>query len=385
MTRVLRHLRYEYFSSVFKSGMPSCDALKPENVRADDARLRALTLHKTNLAKTLTKRVRHKITCTGDDVVGLVTFATFGQRNKARVLRIGRYAALLMYVPLSLHLADALEAILKTYVPLTAVSQDRVLHSLQMQITVGSNVSHVRELPVTKGGNHTEVTCNTVEHSKQTYNIQAPNNINRRNDRAKYSTLHSTSPASEEERNGNIKKNDVPRTNEVENTFVHFSVNKQRKLLARLLVAPVIDYPEQNGRKRMSNFSYNCGMLEKSSEGTCELKTQSPIPPDANIYACEYCSKQFTHPWSLKEHKAVVHYGEGITQNMRHNLCPVCGKIFVRKVAFSRHMRDHSIERPFVCKFCGMSFSTVYTRSRHQRTKHPGAEECTNSGLSSAS
>ena len=49
-------------------------------------------------------------------------------------------------------------------------------------------------------------------------------------------------------------------------------------------------------------------------------------------------------------------------RNKIHN-CDICDKNFKRKQHFVSHMRTHTKERPYDCKFCGKSFTQSASRN----------------------
>ncbi|OON18362.1 zinc finger, C2H2 type, partial [Opisthorchis viverrini] len=106
-----------------------------------------------------------------------------------------------------------------------------------------------------------------------------------------------------EKREEDIEKNNFPTAHGVGNAFVKFNEDKPKKLLARLLATPVNDYLERSGTDCMSNIIHN-EVDGESSEEAHELKTQTPVLPGANVYSCQYCSRQFKQAWGLKEHTA---------------------------------------------------------------------------------
>ncbi|KAI8588259.1 hypothetical protein BDZ88DRAFT_397549 [Geranomyces variabilis] len=49
---------------------------------------------------------------------------------------------------------------------------------------------------------------------------------------------------------------------------------------------------------------------------------------------------------------------------------PTCAKMFTRRYNLQSHMRCHSGERPFICKYCQASFSRKHDLRRHARSLH---------------
>ena len=52
--------------------------------------------------------------------------------------------------------------------------------------------------------------------------------------------------------------------------------------------------------------------------------------------------------------------------------CTVCSKGFLNTPSLKDHMNIHTGERPYMCKFCGDTFSSNGTHRMHEKVKHLG-------------
>ncbi|TPX59302.1 hypothetical protein SpCBS45565_g07784 [Spizellomyces sp. 'palustris'] len=68
----------------------------------------------------------------------------------------------------------------------------------------------------------------------------------------------------------------------------------------------------------------------------------------------------------------VTTHHNGTTKHSKLYRCPSpnCSKMFTRRYNLQSHMRCHSGERPFVCRYCGTTFSRKHDLRRHTRSLH---------------
>jgi uncharacterized Zn-finger protein len=47
--------------------------------------------------------------------------------------------------------------------------------------------------------------------------------------------------------------------------------------------------------------------------------------------------------------------------------CPICSKTLYDRSTWNRHMRIHTGEKPYPCRFCGRRFRTNYNKLGHEK------------------
>ena len=80
-------------------------------------------------------------------------------------------------------------------------------------------------------------------------------------------------------------------------------------------------------------------------------------------HLCKICNKLFGSPADLKRHI------DGVHLKIRPHKCTKCNQSFTLLNTLVLHMRTHTKERPFICKFkdCKKSFSTSSYLACHYR------------------
>jgi rubrerythrin len=74
----------------------------------------------------------------------------------------------------------------------------------------------------------------------------------------------------------------------------------------------------------------------------------------------------------LKEHNTQLYYNPfTLLQKIARYQCPLCTRVF-RKASLRCHLRTHTQERPFVCKFCYRGFGHRSSMISHVKQEHRG-------------
>ncbi|KAI9582843.1 zinc finger protein 239-like [Glossina fuscipes] len=120
---------------------------------------------------------------------------------------------------------------------------------------------------------------------------------------------------------------------------------------------------------------YICPQCNKVFKEACDLKQHLSTHDSMKPYKCEYCPASYVYKSNLTTHKR-CHESNGTykcherERQKGRKTCLFCAKIFTSTSNRRRHERIHTGERPFVCEFCGRSFSSSSDLISHRSSQH---------------
>lgn len=112
------------------------------------------------------------------------------------------------------------------------------------------------------------------------------------------------------------------------------------------------------GKGFVSVTRLNCHVRDKHPLSDSELRNDR--------YPCLVCSKRFSKNYILKNHTARHHNtGEAVILT-----CDICQRAFNSRKCLVQHMKIHSGNKPYKCRYCGMAFAQSAGKRGHERNKH---------------
>ncbi|XP_053690663.1 zinc finger protein 182-like [Sabethes cyaneus] len=84
------------------------------------------------------------------------------------------------------------------------------------------------------------------------------------------------------------------------------------------------------------------------------------------VHICSYCAEAFLIPSKLREHEQLVH-----SENVPQHPCDLCNKTFRTANLLKMHRHTHTKQRDFACDKCGAQFRFRFQLKKHVNGVHP--------------
>ncbi|XP_045463004.1 zinc finger protein OZF-like [Harmonia axyridis] len=120
--------------------------------------------------------------------------------------------------------------------------------------------------------------------------------------------------------------------------------------------------------------NHECEICKKKFPTKTDLIKHVRIHTDERPYACKFCGHAFRQAGSLKNHIACRH--SATLQSTEIFICSYCAKSFPIKERLKLHLRIHTGHKPYACKLCPKTFARGGQLVQHQRT-HDGSKPFT--------
>ncbi|XP_013886672.1 zinc finger protein 624 [Austrofundulus limnaeus] len=139
--------------------------------------------------------------------------------------------------------------------------------------------------------------------------------------------------------------------------------------------------------------SKTCSLCGKYFAREVDMKRHLKSHSEDRPYKCSFCDKKFKNPYILKRHENEICKSREVKRPKRKEaplpdmepssdvsvegkICPICNRILPSTADFSKHLRSHSEDRPFICLTCEKGFKYKDTLRKHQIIhNHEGTRE----------
>ena len=98
---------------------------------------------------------------------------------------------------------------------------------------------------------------------------------------------------------------------------------------------------------------YQCTICSRKFKLQHSLDKHMKVHNEERKYVCSQCGNTFKRASHLRFHTERIHSTGSIK---RPFYCIICTKTFTETGTFNAHMKLHSADRPFKCKFCDKKY-----------------------------
>jgi len=109
--------------------------------------------------------------------------------------------------------------------------------------------------------------------------------------------------------------------------------------------------------------NYICNLCGQSFQYRNNYKRHKDSHMQVRNYVCEYCGACFYRKHALQDHQIAVHNDE------KNYVCDECGNNFKLKSILTRHIKNHSETKKYIC-YCKRIFKFASNLRRHQVNIH---------------
>ena len=116
------------------------------------------------------------------------------------------------------------------------------------------------------------------------------------------------------------------------------------------------------GNKHDKSKLFKCNHCNYETHRKGDLKKHIRIHTAKNRYKCKYCN--YT---AHRKDMVIRHIGIHLEDKEKPYKCDYCGKGFMLKQDFSKHVKIHTGEKAYKCNYCVKRFKTSWGLNQHTR------------------
>lgn len=114
-------------------------------------------------------------------------------------------------------------------------------------------------------------------------------------------------------------------------------------------------------RENNTQTKYKCKVCLNIFNKSFNFKKHFYSQHSPKVLKCTECDKSYGSDALLKQHRYDCH---------SKIMCSECGKTYTNRYSLLYHIRCHTGEQPYQCKFCGLKFPWSSRRAEHVRRYH---------------